>query len=433
MTTLPNIHLFKKRTDKDIISLNKPETVNDSYFVVRGYVDFPQSTKEVFVGHVPAAMDELGNFSAVYPLKNGENNISIEVVNKSGNKDSESFELNANYPSAPNDNQKPKIIIKQTRSLEQKLIGQITDKSKVPLFLINGTEVKLAQDGSFEHSLDLQANENLIVMRAYDSSGNFTTKQSKISGVEVYQSITKNLEYHALVIGINNYKHLPNLKTAVNDAVEVKNTLEKDYGFNVTLLTNANRKHIIHHLEKLRKTLKKEHKLLIYYAGHGYYDKLTDRSFWLPADADMEDASFWIKSSDIKTNLKYSNANNILVVSDSCFSGTLSGKRYRSAATESSNEKATLKTKLSRPCRILLSSGGNEPVADGDKDHSIFASAFLWSLREPPAEVFSVADMYTDIYEIVTNSDTKQKPDLEFIPETGHIHGGGFVFRRLKK
>jgi len=37
--------------------------------------------------------------------------------------------------------------------------------------------------------------------------------------------------YHALVIGIDNYKHLPKLKTAVNDARAVGNLLKTRYGF----------------------------------------------------------------------------------------------------------------------------------------------------------------------------------------------------------
>ena len=37
--------------------------------------------------------------------------------------------------------------------------------------------------------------------------------------------------YHALVIGIDEYKHLPKLETAVRDAKAVAQVLEKDYGF----------------------------------------------------------------------------------------------------------------------------------------------------------------------------------------------------------
>ncbi|MCM8531971.1 MAG: caspase family protein [Lentisphaeraceae bacterium] len=429
----PNIHLFKKKTSSKIVNIERPKTEKESFMIVRGYVDYPESITQITVGHVPAAIDKLGNFSAVTPLNKGENEIKITVFNKAGKQDSETFEVKADFSNSIKDMEKPEIRLTQTRSLEQKILGRIIDKSSIPLFIINGEEVELDKEGSFEYQLDLNPNDNIVKMVAYDTSGNYTVEQKNISGVEVYQSITKNVEFHALVIGINNYKHLSNLKTPISDATAVKDVLEKNYGFNVTMLKNANRKHIINQIEKMRESLKPEHKLLIYYAGHGYYDEKTDRSFWLPADAEKEDSAFWISSLEIKTNLRYSNPKNILLISDSCFSGTLSGKRYRSAINGSHDETPSIKTKLSRPCRLLLSSGGNEPVVDGNKNHSIFAEALLWALREPPADIFSVSDIYPDIYEIVTNGETKQKPDLEFIQGTGHIPGGGFVFRRVKK
>jgi len=42
--------------------------------------------------------------------------------------------------------------------------------------------------------------------------------------------------YHALVIGINNYKYLPKLTTAINDAKGVAKVLKDEYGFKVTTL-----------------------------------------------------------------------------------------------------------------------------------------------------------------------------------------------------
>lgn len=429
----PTIHLFKRKTDFKIITLKVPEIIKMPYIIVRGYIDFPESVSSIKVGSIPASLDKKGNFSAVYPLKKGENEIEVTVLSKNGQKESESFEIEAIYQTNQSDQEKPVIELTQTRSLDQKLTGKITDKSSVPLFIIDGNEVQLDKRGLFEYKLNLKPDENIIKMEAYDSAGNYTMQETKISGTEIYQSLTKDVEYHALVIGINNYKHLPDLKTPINDATAIKDILEKQYGFNVTMLKNANRKFIINQIEKLRTNLKPNHKLLIYYAGHGYFDEKTDRSFWLPADAEKEDSAYWISSLEIKTNLLYSNPKNILVVSDSCFSGTLSGKRYRSLPSENDTASDSIQTKLSRPCRLLLSSGGNEPVVDGNKNHSIFAEAFLWSLKEPPAEVFSVADIFPGIYEIVTNGDTKQKPDLEYIQETGHVPGGGFVFRKLKK
>ena len=47
--------------------------------------------------------------------------------------------------------------------------------------------------------------------------------------------------YHALVVGINDYKNLPRLETAVNDATAVADVLWQKYGFEVTLLLNPGR------------------------------------------------------------------------------------------------------------------------------------------------------------------------------------------------
>ena len=44
--------------------------------------------------------------------------------------------------------------------------------------------------------------------------------------------------YHALVVGINEYHHLPKLETAVNDASAVHDLLLHHYGFDSTLLLN---------------------------------------------------------------------------------------------------------------------------------------------------------------------------------------------------
>ena len=73
--------------------------------------------------------------------------------------------------------------------------------------------------------------------------------------------------YHALVIGINDYQHLPRLETAVNDATAVADLLRKKYGFEVTLLLNPTRDRVIRTLDKLRGALTERDKLLLYYAG----------------------------------------------------------------------------------------------------------------------------------------------------------------------
>ena len=76
-------------------------------------------------------------------------------------------------------------------------------------------------------------------------------------------------DYHALVIGNNDYGDMPKLKTAVADAEAVSEVLEDRYGFSVTTLINATRTDMIDAMSGLRAALSYDTNLLIYYAGHG--------------------------------------------------------------------------------------------------------------------------------------------------------------------
>ena len=90
------------------------------------------------------------------------------------------------------------------------------------------------------------------------------------------------VQYRALVIGNNRYTALPALKTAVDDATEVGRVLGDNYGFEIELLTNAKRSEILGALNRYRRNLAPESALVIYFAGHGYFDQATGKAYWLP-------------------------------------------------------------------------------------------------------------------------------------------------------
>lgn len=81
--------------------------------------------------------------------------------------------------------------------------------------------------------------------------------------------------YYALIIGINAYNNLKTLKTAVKDAQDVDKVLKQKYGFKTQLLLdkNATRDNILEVINDYRRTLYEKDNFLIYYAGHGKYDK----------------------------------------------------------------------------------------------------------------------------------------------------------------
>src|SRR5437879_2960718 len=72
----------------------------------------------------------------------------------------------------------------------------------------------------------------------------YAQKPKKRSVQDVTQPTASTVQlgpYYALVIGNNNYRYVPKLATAVNDANAVGQMLREHYGFDTRLLLNATR------------------------------------------------------------------------------------------------------------------------------------------------------------------------------------------------
>ena len=231
--------------------------------------------------------------------------------------------------------------------------------------------------------------------------------------------------YHALVIGINDYKNLPRLETAVNDATVVADVLRQRYGFEVTLLLNPGRSDVIRALDKLRGDLTERDNLLIYYAGHGVLDVEADIGFWMSVDAEAGTQADWISIGTITGTVKAMSAKHVMIVSDSCYSGTLTRGIDVSVKTGAERE-AELRRLAAKRSRTALVSGGLEPVNDGGGDgHSVFTRAFLTALRES-TEVLDGQQLFTAVRgPVILNAE--QTPEYNNIRIAGH-DGGDFLF-----
>ena len=63
------------------------------------------------------------------------------------------------------------------------------------------------------------------------------------------------------------------------------------------MLLNAERRTILGALEDLRQELGPDDRLLIYYAGHGEIDPVTEEGFWQPVDAEPGRQFTWIATT----------------------------------------------------------------------------------------------------------------------------------------
>ena len=233
--------------------------------------------------------------------------------------------------------------------------------------------------------------------------------------------------YHALVIGINAYEdeRLSRLETPVNDASAVHDLLLREYGFESRLLLNPTRDELVGALEKLRNELSESDNLLIYYAGHGQLDAVTDEGFWLPVDAESDDRTKWVPISRVTSTLKGMFAKHVLVVADSCYSGALTREgpvvRPGGAARD-----AELRRISGLRARMALTSGGLEPVYDGGGDgYSVFARAFLEALRDNDRALDGYG-LYSRLRQQVVMA-AEQTPQYSQIRLSDH-EGGDFIF-----
>lgn len=190
--------------------------------------------------------------------------------------------------------------------------------------------------------------------------------------------------FHALVIGNNAYRHMPKLESAVRDARAVEEVLRTRYGFKTTLLIDADRYALLSALNKLRESLTDEDNLLIYYAGHGELDRVNNRGHWLPVDAEPDSSANWISNVQITDILNAMSAKQVLLIADSCYSGTLTRSAVARLESGMSAEARTrwMQVMTEKRARVVLSSGGLQPVLDsGGGGHSVFAGALLAVLR----------------------------------------------------
>jgi len=234
--------------------------------------------------------------------------------------------------------------------------------------------------------------------------------------------------YHALVIGVDKYEHMTNLTTAVNDARAVAKVLENDYGFKVTLLENPEGGDIIDAFDELRETLTSADNLLIYYGGHGWLDEEADRGYWLAADAKPNRRRNWVAIPDVTDTMRTLMAKHVMVVADSCFSGTLV-RAADAGFTDADYQSGDYWRRMaSKQARVAITSGGLEPVADkGGSGHSPFARAFIGALRNNEAVLDGTA-LFNEIRRPVMVA-ADQTPRYSDVRNAGH-DGGDFLFVR---
>ncbi len=313
---------------------------------------------------------------------------------------------------------------------ELDLIGKVTDVSGVSFVSVNSEIRTITETGIFTTRLNLEPGENLFRIVAMDQKENLKEQYILIDYtppvLTLAEKITRDAIYYGLIIGIDKYSdgEIQDLDNPVNDAQKLYRTLTQKYNFSeehVTFLKNATREDIITSLDKLGEVITPEDNLLIFYAGHGWWDTYANNGFWLPSDADRYVKTNWFRNSTLVNYLKEINSKHTLLITDACFGGSI----FKTRSAFGSREKAYEKL-YELPSRKAMTSGN---YTDEVPDRSSFTKFLIQRLNENKETYLSSEQLFSSFrLAVINNSDA--------IPMYGEIdkvgdEGGDFIF--LKK
>ena len=278
----------------------------------------------------------------------------------------------------------------------------------------------------FERQIGLFPGKNEIDVVAYGANGYGVSQRFIIESTPQENKVTG--KDYLVLMAIDKYAHWPQLQNPVNDATSIGKALQDHYNVEVEntmhlFNENCTPKSVDSVFRLLIKTLTPNDRLIVYFAGHGYYDEAFETGYWIPVNGKMSQEDTWINNDRIGKYIKYLPTKHTLFISDACFSGSLYIDDTRSKGTDRHYD--VLDKARSR---WMFSSGRLEEVADDyqNTNHSPFAWFILNYLEEPHNPQFSVNDLAVSVTKSVSNN-SEQSPVAKALKNAGD-EGGEYVF-----
>src|ERR1700687_118084 len=201
----------------------------------------------------------------------------------------------------------------------------------------------------------------------------------------------------ALVIGNNDYKHVPKLQKAVNDARTMGDTL-KQLGFSVMVAENQTRQAFSETLLAFDRAVGPGDTAFFFYAGHGF--EIAGQNFLLPTDvpAATEGQEELVRDASVLADrgierLQNKKVRTAILVFDACRNNPF--ERAATGAVAGGGGLAPM-TQLPEGVFSVFSAGPRQTALDrlsnnDDNPNSVFTRTFSKELLQPGENLVQVA------------------------------------------
>ena len=310
------------------------------------------------------------------------------------------------------------------------IVGRVSDPQGVNTFLINRNVLKLSEGGVFQYNLNLSKGENQVNLVAINTKGIMNEQklvidciaENAVAAGEEMPEIAKS-RYFAILIGVSEYQHpeITDLDNPVKDAESLYNVLLSKYTFdkeNITFLKNPTQAELISTFDELGNKLSENDNLLIFYAGHGYWDEKAKVGYWFPSDASRNSKVNWFSNSTLRDLLGGIQARHTILIADACFSGAIF--KSRAAFTDAPQGIQKL---YELPSRKAMTSG---IFSQEVPDESQFIKYLVKRLDEN-ADKYLTSEVLFSTFKSAVMNNSQNVPQYGVIQNVGD-EGGDFIF-----
>jgi hypothetical protein len=251
-------------------------------------------------------------------------------------------------------------------------------------------EVGAVKEFTIVQPINLQGGLNVIEIVAENVDGGRTSdSRSVLVGNDATSnSVAIDRKDYALLFATDQYDNWPDLVNPVDDARSIAKVLKEKYGFEIEIVENPNLDDVFNKLAEYgHKKFKPQDQLMIFFAGHGYFDENFGEGFVVAKNSLQNDnaKTTYISHNRLRGVVSNIPSEHIFLAMDVCFGGTFDPvvARTRGVEPEEASDTEFLARKLSRRTRKYLTSGGKEYVSDGiPGKHSPFTLKLLQALTD---------------------------------------------------
>jgi uncharacterized caspase-like protein len=313
----------------------------------------------------------------------------------------------------------PSFSISQMFQNVAKIVTNKTNNAQIPW-----TSSSLTADFYFDRETQILEKNKLPIVDFNISQRHLNnyTNPKDVSNWFIIDRYRHTRQCYALIIGINNYQDqaIPDLKSPINEAVDLHNVLTEKYTFNINnvkLLKDAKYSEIIEALNYFALKVKSDDEFLLFFAGQGIWNETNEIGYWLPSDAEKSSMKGWIRNNVLRDYIKSIKSNHTLLISDACFTGFIFDTTMFYI-----NEIFPLPELMSYPSRTAMTSG----VTNRVNDESAFVNYFIKAL-EGNTEQYICSKLLLSKFRMDVKNKTKILPKYGVIDDAGD-DGGDFVF-----